>query len=175
MSINSLVLCSIDNTCVKAYPEWTTKVRLGCHDDTLMTTCEGIKIHFDVDAFLELGIIFTPYVKQRLTEALACNNPAINTISRRAIAIIMEKDPHKLKRWQCNEDFDPNFITHKADGHIVYAKGSSIDIIMECCIIITPTMWCHMCDVDRQYACQHCNFGIVTEEWSPIFRMAALR
>jgi hypothetical protein len=175
MSVNSLVLCAVDNTCVKAYPEWTGRIRAGCNDETLLTTCDGIRVHFDIDAFLELGIIFTPYVKQRLLEALHNNGPAINSTSKRAIAILMEKDPARLKRWQCQECFDPNFITYNSSGHIVYAKGSSIDIVMDCCIKITPTMWCYMPVCDREFACHHPNFANVTSEWSPLFRVTTIR
>lgn len=175
MSINSFVLCSVDNSCVKAYPEWTTKVRTGCSDDTLMTTCEGVKVHFDVDAFLDLGIIFTPYVRQRLAEAVRDNGSPLNRISKKAIEILSEKDPCRLKRWQCQEGFDPNYITYNASSHIVYAKGSGIDIIMDCCIKITPTMWCHLCPTDREFACRHPNFANVTSEWSPLFRMTVLK
>jgi len=173
MSVNSFVLCSVDNACVKAYPEWT-KLARGCQDDDLLTTCDGLKIHFDVDAFLDLGIIFSPYIRQRLLEALNSDSPPLNSISRRAIQILMEKDPTRLKRWQCMECFDPNYITYNGNGHIVYAKGTSIDIIMDCCIHITPTMWCHMCHIDREFACKHPNFGAVTSEWPLLFKAAVL-
>lgn len=175
MSINSFVLCSVDNTCVKAYPEWTTKIRNGCHPDTLLTTCEGVTIHFDVDAFLDLGVVFTPYIKTRLLEALSSDSIPLNHLSRKAILWLMDNDQCRLQRWQSYKDFDPNYITFNEHNHIVYAKGSNIDVIMDCGIKITPTMWCHMSQCDKEYACSHPNFASVTSEWSPLFRMTVLK
>lgn len=173
MSINSLVLCSIDGTCVKAYSDWV-KTSRSCSENDLLTTCDGLKIHFDVDAFLDLGILFSPYIKQRLLEALNSDSPPLNSVSRKAIGILMETDPARLKRWQCREDFNPNYITFTGNGRIVYAKDTSIDIIMDCSIQITPTMWCYMPQCDREFACQHPNFSAVTSGWHSLFRDTVL-
>lgn len=169
MSLNSFVLCSLDDNCVKAYPDWTYNAR-NCTSDTVLTTCDGIKVHFDVDGFLDLGIVFTPYVKQRLLEALRDDCMYLNKVSRYCVGQLLECDPQKLKRWECYECFDPNYITINGSGNIVYAKGSSIDIILDCCIKITPSMWRNMCISEKEYAKKHCNFDACTSEWSSLFR-----
>ena len=169
MSLNSFVLCSLDDNCVKAYPDWTYSAR-NCTSDTVLTTCDGIKIHFDIDGFLDLGINFTPYIKQRLMEALREDGIYLNKVSRYCVSQLMDTDPLKLKRWECYEGFDPNYITINGTGNIVYAKGSSIDIILDCCIKITPTMWCCMNLTEREHAKMHPSFEACTSEWSSLFR-----
>jgi len=98
MSVNSLVLCNVGYDTIKAYPEFVIKVREGCHHNHTMTTSEGVVIHFDVDAFLDLGINFNAYTRERLLEALSCPPSNINKVSRRAIEILEANDPCKLAR-----------------------------------------------------------------------------
>jgi len=174
MSVNSLVLCNVGYDTIKAYPEFVIKVREGCHHNHTMTTSEGVVIHFDVDAFLDLGINFNAYTRERLLEALSCPPSNINKVSRRAIEILEANDPCKLERWRSKEDFDPNYITYDAANHIVYAKGTDIEIVMNSCIQITSTMWICMSNNDKVFAESHPNFDEVTSEWSALFRSSVL-
>jgi len=173
MSLNSFVLCSLDENSVKAYSDWTNSAR-NCNPDLVLSTHDGIQIHFDIDGFLDLGVILTPYMKQRLIEALDDNATHLNKVSKYCIVKLLECDPDKLKRWECTHGYDPNYVTINGSGNIVYAKGCSTDIILDCCIKITPTMWRNMCVNEREYARSHCNFDACISEWSSLFRTTHL-